>query len=222
MTITCPYMSWLKINDVIQFYTPGTNEMPQRIVKAIIAGIQTQYSADPGTVEMSLTVWDVSCLTGERELQTSNLIAAANGGFEADSSPFTVGSATTNQIVQFQNYSLFIASAGGGASSPNCSYFHADATVGDEYTFSCYVQKTYPLNAYHPTGTGIGNLFPVTYSNSEVGIQTILEMAGNPLLFTQTFVPASSSFTLQFYLNAPAEAVGYIVSNWTLTKKFTI
>jgi 5-hydroxyisourate hydrolase-like protein (transthyretin family) len=222
MTITCPYMSWLKINDVIQFYTPGTNEMPQRIVKAIIAGIQTQYSADPSSVEMSLTVWDVSCLTGERELQTSNLIAGANGGFEADSSPFTVGSATTNQIVQFQNYSLFIASAGGGASSPNCSYFHADATVGDEYTFSCYVQKTYPLNAYHPTGTGIGNLFPVTYSNSEVGIQTILEMAGNPLLFTQTFVPASSSFTLQFYLNAPAEAVGYIVSNWTLTKKFTI
>jgi len=214
MSLTVPYIADIRLNDVITFTTMGTSEIERREVTALVVGIQVDYSA-PHDLTMNLTVQDFSCLDGTRDLISGNLIAARNGGYQSVDPYFTIGNASSTEFVNFQDLTLTIAQSGAG--TPQCTYNHADASVGDEYIFDCYVQKIYPITGIHPLGSGAGIIQPITYTNSQTGSQGILN-TGTRTYFSETWTCTGSSFTIQFSLGVCADPVGFVVDGWRLRK----
>jgi len=218
LTVECPYIADIRLNQVIQFTTMGTSELAPRVVTGLVVGISVNYDAAP-SLSMSLTVQDFSCLDGTRELFSGNLIAARNGGYQSVSPYFTIGQNSPTEIVNFQDLTLFIASDAAG--TPACTYNHADATVGDEYYFQCKIRKVFPIASIHPVGAGFGEVFPITYINSQTGSQSILN-TGTENAFSDIWTCTGSSFTIQFSLAGCPEPVGFLVSDWSLRKLTTI
>lgn len=194
------YMPCLKLNQVVQFQVPPTEEAPDKIVTGIIGGIDVVHSTDASGVQettMSLAIMDTSCL-GQTTYQSGNLITSGFAGQGSnDLNGWTTSALSIDTQASVSDY-VFLNSRAGWPSK--AEYLQLLIEPGEQYTWSFEYQTVYgnPLVNFNIVGAG--------HSQSVSG-------SG---IATGTFTGASTSVVFEWHLLSPAQNSGFRIINFDL------
>lgn len=194
------YMPCLKINQVVEFQVPPTEEAPNKIVKGIIGGIDINHSTSEDGVQettMSLAIMDTSCL-GLTRYQSGNLITSAFSGQNSNDLNGWTTSALSIDTQASVADSVFMNTTVGWPAS--VEYLQRLVEPGEEYTWSFEYVTVYgtPLVNFNIVGAG--------YSQGLVG-------SG---IATGTFIASSTLLTFRWNMLAAAFNSGFRIINFDL------
>ena len=167
------YIPCLKLNQMVEFTVPETEECPMKVVKGIIGGIDLDYGLDEegiATTKMRLSVMDVSCL-GYTQYTSGNLVASPCAGENSgDLNPWLTSALNIESTASVDNGVISLYAYGTGAAG--AAYTHPHMEIGATYDWEFdyetlagwgLVTYSFPNGIF---GTGGGNL---TGSGSKSG-----------------------------------------------------
>ena len=134
--VEVPYIPCLKLNQVVEFTVPSTEDCLVDVVKGIIGGININHVKDEAgiqTTTMSLTVMDVSCL-GQTPYTSGNLVLSSCAGESpSDLSPWQTAALGLESTSSVNGGRMFMATINTGVAFLN--YTHSEMTAGDTYNW---------------------------------------------------------------------------------------
>jgi hypothetical protein len=194
------FIPCLRLNQVIQFETPGTRDCPSRWVKGLVTEINAEY--DPQTQsKMTISVADLDVL-GQTTYTSSNLLdwQCGGGANSIASNPWeaSVLSINSTSTVQDGVVTLF-ANNGAGLTY---AYLNQYLTQGEQYTLSFQYQRFF--------GSA-----PVFFNNTAGGGATLLGPIGT---YTENFTAALATPQLQWSMLNPSTRSLWKIFNIRLTR----
>ena len=194
------YLPCLRLNQVIQFDTPGTRDCSPRTVKALVTEIKTNYSADK-QVSQSIVAADLDVL-GQTTYTSSNLLDfQCGGGANAiTGNPWEASALSIdNSVVVADN----VITLWGKSPTPLVyAYLTQYLQLGSQYTL------TFDYEAK------IGSS-PLIFDNTAGGGATIPGPVGS---YTETFTAALSVANFRWRIISPSAKSLWRIYNLRLTR----
>ena len=134
--VEVPYIPCLRLNQMVEFTVPCTEDCPEQVIKGIIGGINISHSQDGDgeCTTMRLAISDVSCL-GQTAYTSGNLINIFCGGEDGleNLNPWAVSATGIDSGSAVSGCATLWATVGATAFA---GYTHECAEIGCEYQYS--------------------------------------------------------------------------------------
>ena len=184
------YIPCLRLNQVVQFQTPGTSTCPPRTVRGLVTEINTNYTAEGSAAKMSVAVADLTVL-GQTEYTSSNLLEfqCGGGGNGLQQNPWEASALSMDSNATIQDMVVTLYSE--TTATITYAYLNQWMQQGQPYTLTFQYQRifgTAPLFFNNTAGGGATLPGPVgTYT------ENFTAAVGNPQFRWYTFNPLSNT-----------------------------
>ena len=204
--VSLPYMPCLRLNQVIQFTLPSTQQCiearGEKVITGIVGGIDLRYNTENEScpVEMKITVMDTSCLAG-LQLQSGDLVESNCAGENSgDLSPWQTSQLGIDSLSSQVRNTLALFAA--GQAQAFAFYNHTCAGPGN-YTVDFDYERIQGSRTLSLSGAINGAL---------------TQNAGH---FTRSFFNANGNIPFRFNVGGTGSPTYWRISNIRLVKKVT-
>lgn len=191
----------LRLNQVIQFQTPGTAGCPPRLIKGLVKEIKGSYNPTSG-LGMSIVVADLTVL-GQTKYRSSNLIDWQCGGGEnaVAGNPWEASALSLDSSATIQDNAIHLFGMPGTVQV--FAFLNQFIQAGQVYTLSFNYQSLF------------GSV-PLTFDNT-AGAGAILP--GPIGVYTETFTASTSNAQFKWLLANPPNRSFWKIFNIQLTRE---
>jgi len=195
------YIPCLRLNQVVEFYTPGTSTCPPRKVKGLVTEIQTNYTAEDSSVKQTAAIADLDVL-GNTTYTSSNLIDwQCGGGANAiTGNPWEAAALTIDSNVTIQDTVLTLY--GSPPATLIFAYLNQFLQQGWTYTLQFDYERLFGASA-------------MIFNNTAGGGATLPGPIGT---YTETFSASTATPQFQWSIINPLGATMWKINNLRLTR----